>query len=157
MPISSYLRQLHDKLGGMPVLMPGVTAVILDDQRRVLLMRSRDDGRWYLPGGAMDPNEQPAQSIIREVHEETGLHVEPQRIIGVYSEPATRYPNGDVVLYVTITFACGVRAGTLHLNDGEATELRHFSADELPELPSSHRMAIEHAMREEKTADFVRA
>ena len=55
---------------------------------RVLLQRRDDNGRWGLPGGSVEPGESVRTAVIREVHEETGLDVEPLRLIGVYSDPA---------------------------------------------------------------------
>ena len=62
----------------------------------------------------MDPDEQPADAAVREAFEETGLLVEPTRIIGVYAGPlfCLTYPNGDVVSYVGISFAARVVGGS---------------------------------------------
>jgi 8-oxo-dGTP pyrophosphatase MutT (NUDIX family) len=65
------------------VIRPGVAAVIFDEGR-VLLQRRDDTGRWGLPGGGVEPGESVRQALIREVREETGLEVEPLRLIGVY-------------------------------------------------------------------------
>ena len=68
---------------------PGVAAVIFTNDR-VLLQRRDDTGHWGLPGGAVEPGESVRQALIREVREETGLEVEPLRLIGVYSDtPST--------------------------------------------------------------------
>src|SRR5688500_17081347 len=132
MPVSDYIQKLREKIGHDPVLIPGVTAVVFDAGGGVLLQRSRDDNRWYLPGGAMEPGEQPADAIMREVLEETALQVEPERIVGVYAEEPVRYPNGDVVLYVSITFACRVVAGEARVADDESTEVAFFFVDGMP-------------------------
>ena len=81
--------------------------MVRDDDGRLLLVRNRDDGLWQTVGGGMDPSEQPADAAVREAFEETGLLVEPTRVIGVYGGPefCLTYPNGDVVSYVGIAFA----------------------------------------------------
>lgn len=138
------------------MLLPAVTAVIMDAEARVLLMQSSDDHKWYLPGGATDPGEQPADAVVREVLEETGLNVEPTRLIGVYAEGQTRYGNGDVVWYVSTVFACKIIGGTLGVNDDEAIDVRFFPTDALPEVPLAHRQRIEHSMNRIEHAQFLR-
>ena len=51
----------------------------MNERGDVLLHQSADDGNWYLIGGGMDPGEQPADAVVREVLEETGLEVIPER------------------------------------------------------------------------------
>jgi 8-oxo-dGTP diphosphatase len=50
------------------------SAVVLDDEDRVLLVHHNKVGLWLYPGGHIDPNEDPAQAAVREVVEETGIH-----------------------------------------------------------------------------------
>jgi 8-oxo-dGTP diphosphatase len=49
------------------------SAVVLDDEGRVLLVHHNKIGLWLYPGGHVDPNEDPAQAAVREVAEETGI------------------------------------------------------------------------------------
>lgn len=114
---------------------PGVAAVIFEDGR-VLLQRRDDSGRWGLPGGAVDPGESVRVAIIREVREETGLEVEPVRLIGVYSDPVHHqvmtYPDGNVIHYVSTVFECRVRGGALACGD-ESLALDWFDPEALPD------------------------
>lgn len=50
------------------------SAVVLDDEDRVLLVHHNKIGLWLYPGGHVDPNETPAEAAVREVAEETGVH-----------------------------------------------------------------------------------
>jgi 8-oxo-dGTP pyrophosphatase MutT (NUDIX family) len=156
MPISEFLRQIRLKIGHDPLLLPAVTAVVLDGAGLVLLMQSKDNGTWYLPGGATDPGEQPADAIVREVREETGLIVEPTRILGVYADEPARYANGDVCYYVSTIFACDARGGTLGINDDEATDVRYFPVTELPAIYPAHRHRIAYALTGLERAEFFR-
>ncbi|MCP2327325.1 ADP-ribose pyrophosphatase YjhB (NUDIX family) [Hamadaea flava] len=61
-----------------------VTGVVVDDQDRVLVIQRRDNGRWELPGGVLELDESIPDGMKREVLEETGVHVEPVRLTGVY-------------------------------------------------------------------------
>jgi 8-oxo-dGTP pyrophosphatase MutT (NUDIX family) len=148
MPISPYLAQLRELIGPRLVLMPGVTAIIRDDQGRVLLQQRRDDGRWGLPGGQMEPGEAPAQALVREVWEETGLVVRPGRVLGVFGGNEgfrVTYRNGDRVEYVITTFECRVVGGTLGPRDDESLQLRWFAPAETQGLvaPEVHRLAAQ--------------
>ncbi len=116
------------------VVRPGVAAVIFE-AGRVLLQRRDDTGRWGLPGGGVEPGESVRQAVVREVREETGLDVEPLRLIGVYSDPAHHqimtYPDGNVIHYVSVVFECAVRGGILTCNE-ESLELGWFDPAALP-------------------------
>lgn len=155
MGISSYIKQLRTKIGNDLLLLPSVGAIIFNDRGEVLLQRSSDDGKWYTVGGAIDPHEQPADAVVREVEEETGLIVKPVRIISVETSPAFSYPNGHQVQYVGTTFLCEVVGGKLQVNDDESLELRYFPKDQLPELRPDQRRRIEYALLNQPQAFFV--
>ena len=136
MPISPYLKQLRAHIGHDMVLMPSVAALVRNDAGHVLFQRRADDGLWSLPSGSIDPDETPAQAVIREVREETGLIVEPTRVAAVLGGPAYKihYPNTDVVEYTVIVFECRTLGGELGGLDGESLELRYCSASDRPLL-----------------------
>ncbi len=101
----------------------------------VLLQRRDDNGKWGLPGGGVEPGESVRVAVIREVREETGLDVEPLRLIGVYSDPVNHqvitYPDGNVIHYVSAVFECTIRGGALACGV-ESLELGFFPPDALP-------------------------
>jgi len=61
-----------------------VAAVVTDDQDRVLVVQRRDNGKWEIPGGILELAESIHDGVRREVEEETGVLIEPQRLTGVY-------------------------------------------------------------------------
>lgn len=69
----------------------GAAAAIFDEDGRILLVR-HSYGRlnWELPGGVAESGESPERTALREVAEETGLTVVPERVTGIYSEPGHR-------------------------------------------------------------------
>src|SRR5439155_13009015 len=79
-------------------LLPGASAVVVDEQGRILLQRRRDNSRWALPGGVMEIGEGIGRTAAREVEEETGIEVEPDHVVGVYSDPGHvfAYDDGEV-------------------------------------------------------------
>ena len=141
MAISDYLKQLRARIGTALVLMPSVTAIVRDPAGRVLLQRRSDDGRWDLPGGTIDPGEAPARALVREVWEETGLLVRPERLVGVFGGRdgfRSTYPNGDQVEFTDVRFECRIVGGRLEPRDDESLALRFFAPDEIPALPLSY-------------------
>jgi 8-oxo-dGTP pyrophosphatase MutT (NUDIX family) len=146
MPISPYVKNLRAIVGHRPLLLPGVTAVVFDDAGRVLLGERADNGQWALIAGVMDPGEQPAETIVREVYEETAVHVVPERITSVLTQPTTIYPNGDRCDYVDITFRCRAIGGEARVNDDESLAVGWFALDDLPPITELVRHRIECAL-----------
>lgn len=98
----------------------GCSAIVLDGERRKILLHKRtDNGLWSIPGGALDPGESVTESCVREVREETGLEVEVVRLVGVYSDPHRLlvYPDGNRFHLVSIAFEARVLVGTLTTNE----------------------------------------
>ena len=137
---------------------PGVAAVISNGEDRILLQRRSDNGLWGLPGGSVEIGESVRDAIVREVREETGLSVEVVRLIGVYSDPRiqiVRYPDGNVVHYISTLFACRILAGDLQTGD-ETLDLRFFDPADLPDdLVPMHRVRIQDALANSPAA-FIR-
>lgn len=61
-----------------------VAAVITDERDRVLVIQRRDNGKWEIPGGILELDESIHDGLRREVEEETGVLIEPERLTGAY-------------------------------------------------------------------------
>ncbi len=146
MPISPYLHSLREVVGHRLLLLPGVTAVVFDDAGRLLLGQRADNGSWALIAGTMDPGEQPAETVVREVYEETAVHVVPERITSVLTQPPNTYPNGDRTEFVDITFRCRAIGGEARVNDDESLAVGWFALDDLPPLSDLIRHRIDCAL-----------
>ena len=135
MGMSAYLKSLREACGSRLLVLPSVTGIVFDHDNRILLVHQRDVGVWSTPGGAVEPNENPSNAVVREVWEETGLLTEPTRILGVFGGPECMitYPNGDQATYVTTVFECEVRAGTLRHASDETIAARFVGKADLPE------------------------
>jgi len=135
MPISPYLRDLRALVGHRRLLVPSVAGIIRDGDR-VLLVQDRESGKWSTPGGSIEMDETPVQSVVREVLEETGLHVVPERLLAVYGGPdfVVRYPNGDETQYVSAMFECRVESGELRPDGDETRSLQFLTLDEAQRL-----------------------
>ena len=134
-------------------LVVGSSAVVVDDENRILLQRRSDSGNWALPGGVMDIGETFAQSAIREVKEETGFDVRIDRIIGIYSDPAHvfAYSDGEVRQEFSICLACTIVGGSLTVSR-ESTDVRFVPLAEVPDLimhPSIRKRIDDYLAEEE--------
>lgn len=146
MPISAYLKTLREKIGRDLVALTAVSISVFDDKGRLLLGKDAETEFWTLPGGGIDPNEQPADAAVRECYEETGLLVKLDGLIGVFGGPEflIHYPNGDVAYYTTIAFRGSAVAGSCYPVDGELSALKYFSETECQDVtmsPSSRVIA----------------
>lgn len=104
----------------------GVFASIVDIHGRMLCVKQNTGSRkWTLPGGRMETGESPIEALVREVHEETGYHVEIGDLIGVYSMPA----KDNVVL----SFVAHIVGRSPWRPTGEIAEIGFFGRDELPQ------------------------
>jgi ADP-ribose pyrophosphatase YjhB (NUDIX family) len=117
-------------------LVPAASAIVTDNEGRILLIRRSDNDLWSIPGGAMEVGESISQTAIREVREETGLEVEPLYVVGIYSNPrhVVEYSDGEVRQQFSICFACKVVGGEIRTSS-ESTEVRFFTQGEMNELP----------------------
>jgi 8-oxo-dGTP pyrophosphatase MutT (NUDIX family) len=125
-----------DRIGHTARLKIGSSAIILDETRsKILLTRRTDNGRWCLPGGAMDAGESLEECCVREVWEETGLTVRVVRLLGVYSTPhrITYYADGNRWQMVTANFLAEIISGTPGVSD-ETTAIGFFSQAAMAEL-----------------------
>jgi ADP-ribose pyrophosphatase YjhB (NUDIX family) len=61
-----------------------VAAAVINHDGRILVIRRRDHGTWQPPGGILEPGETIHAGLRREVHEETGVSIQPERLTGVY-------------------------------------------------------------------------
>jgi ADP-ribose pyrophosphatase YjhB (NUDIX family) len=146
MPNSSYVRGLREHVGHRSLLLPAVTAVVFDGDGRLLLGERADDGRWGLITGVIEPGEQPAETIVREVHDQTAVHVVPERITSVFTQPPAVHPNGDACEYVDITFRCRAVGGEARANGDESLAVGWFTLDDLPPIGELVRKRVEWAL-----------
>jgi 8-oxo-dGTP pyrophosphatase MutT (NUDIX family) len=121
-------------VGHSLLLLPSTSVLPRDDAGRLLLVRLIDTGHWATIGGAIEPDESPSESAIREAREEAGVSVELGAILGVLGGPDYRvtYPNGDRSAYVVTVFDATVIDGTPRPDEDETSDVGWFRPDELP-------------------------
>lgn len=124
-----------------------VTVFLLDEQRRVLLIRRTDNDLWALPGGAQDFGEYVAETAVRETKEETGIDVEVTGLVGIYTNPnhVVAYSDGEARQQFSICFRARYVGGNPTTSD-ESSEVAWVPHTEVARLDihPSMRLRIEH-------------
>lgn len=102
---------------------------VIIDGKRILLAHWNEHGRsgWTLPGGGIDPGEDPAAAAVREIREETGFDAEIDGILGVDSFviPADRRLSADAegpLHAIRIVYRAHVTGGTLTYEENGSTD-----------------------------------
>ena len=133
--MSDYITWLRSRIGHRKTLIAYATALIRDDAGRVLFQRRRDFAWWGLPGGVLEIGESFVECAKREAREETGYHIEPTRLVGLYCAPEfdVRYPNGDEVQQFTVALECHIVGGQSRPDGTETTANRFFTPDAWPD------------------------
>lgn len=128
-------------------VVPSVVAVVQDDEGRILLVHKVDNDLWALPGGGHDPGEFIADTVVREVKEETGYDVEVTGIVGTYTNPhhVMSYDDGEVRQQFSIAFSARLLGGSA-CTSSETKEVEWVRPEATTELPMhpSMRMRLQH-------------
>ena len=119
---------------GDPPVVPCVGGLVYDDAGRLLLVRRANEpgrGRWSVPGGRVEPGEDDAAALVRELREETGLHVAPGALVG-------RVRRGR---FAIADYRATVVGGTLRAGD-DALDARFVDRAEFLALPLVDGLAV---------------
>lgn len=132
-------------------IVPAVSAIVTDDENRILMILRTDNGYWSIPGGGLKPGETPRQATAREVKEETGIDCQVTGIVGIYSNPnhVAAYDDGEVRQEFSICFTTQMLGGTLATSD-ESAEVRFISPGDIENynIHSSILLRIRHYLEE---------
>ena len=144
------LEPLRAKLFVQPSPFAVGDGAVIDEKGRILLIRRADNALWAMPGGALEVGETPAQGVVREVLEETGVTCEPVALVGVYDSRFCGTPS-FYQLY-QFSFLCrpsqNIEVVSSPSHAHETKEKNWFAEHELPnDLDPSHATRISEAFR----------
>lgn len=109
----------------------GVGVLVVEEGKVLLVRRTMkpERGKWSIPAGFLDRDEDPERVAVREAREETGLHVEIEELVGVYYNPPS--PEGGASVF--ILYRARLLGGELKAGD-DADAAGFFSPDDLPDI-----------------------
>lgn len=116
---------------GYPTSKVDTRAAIFKDNK-ILLVKEISDGKWTLPGGWLDVNKSIKENIVKEVFEEAGLNVKPEKLIGVHDRNKHNLPPfayGICKVFISCSIIDGEFAPNIEISD-----CSYFPIDGLPEL-----------------------
>ena len=115
----------------------GANAIITWDDK-ILLERRRDCDIWGLPGGGVKKHETELQAMTREIYEELGLRIPPEKFerLAVYGEPGriAAFRDGSVWRMVIVVFGLMLDVEPKMKISSESKQLRFFTREELKDI-----------------------
>ncbi|MFC5268556.1 NUDIX domain-containing protein [Kribbella qitaiheensis] len=157
MATPEFILELREKVGHDLLWLTGLTGVILNKHDEILLVRRVDNGRWSLIGGILEPGEQPAVGLLREIQEETAVEAAIDRLVSIESLPPASYPNGDQVQFLDLCFRCRPLRGEPRVNDDESLDVRWWPLSDMPDLTDRERESIANALSPDPLPIYVRS
>ena len=129
---------LDERINHIPFIQTGAAIIIRNEKGQILLQERTDRDKWGLPGGCQDLGEDLRVTAVREAYEETGIKLEPDKIILIDTlsgeSRKNSYPNGDIVYNNTSLYLADVSLNDVSKlkGDSETKRLRFFNTDEVP-------------------------
>ena len=158
MPIPDFVVDLRRLVGHRELWLPGVTAVVrrgAPGSEEILLVQRADNHAWTPVTGILEPREEPAVGAVREVLEETGVTARADRLAATSVHGPIRHANGDLAIYLDLTFACTWLAGEAHVADDESIDVAWVHREALPTMSPDMAERIDAALSDEQCARFA--
>ncbi len=127
--VEEWMGQIGDGVPGYATPKVAVGAAVTNERGELLLIQRADSGIWLYPTGWCDIGYSAPEVVVKEVEEETGLLVEPVRLIGVLD--GLRLGTSRIPLY-SLLFFCRYISGELNPHPLECADAGWFTRDALP-------------------------
>jgi 8-oxo-dGTP pyrophosphatase MutT (NUDIX family) len=158
--VPSRIDHLDDPDAPTPTtIVPAVNVIATNDEGRLLLIRRTDNGRYALPGGAMDLGESIVEAAVRETREETGIEVEVTGLVGIYTSPRhlIEYTsNGEVRQEFAVVFTARPVGGS-PATSSESSDVVWTAPQDLRRLDihPTQRQRIEHFLDDGRREPYL--
>ena len=130
---------------------PASACVILNEKNEVVIIKRKFEpgiGKWALPSGYIEINQDPEDCAVDEMKEETGLIGEIEESLGYYPDFSPIYEK-----VISFGFLMRIKGGKLQAGD-DAAEARYVAFDDLPDIAfTSHRYFLEKVKERLSTKD----
>jgi ADP-ribose pyrophosphatase YjhB (NUDIX family) len=127
--VAEWMKEVGSGIPGYATPKVAVGAAVANDEGELLLIQRADSGVWLYPTGWCDVGYSAPEVVVKEVLEETGIEVEPVRLIGVLD--GMRLGASRVPLY-SLLFFCRATGGSMNIHPLECTDAGWFTRDNLP-------------------------
>ena len=127
--VEEWLAHVGRGVAGYVTPKVAIGAVVGNEAGEILLVQRSDSGMWLYPTGWADVGYSPAEVAVKEVLEETGMLVEPVRLIAVLD--GLRLGFTTIPLY-SLVFHCRLVGGELRAHPLECRAVGWFGEDGLP-------------------------
>ena len=133
------IEDLFEQQTGYATPKVDVRGAVFRDGRILLVREVQDQGRWTLPGGWADVNEAPAESVVKEIREESGFLTVARKLAAVWDR--SRHPHTPPMPFhiYKLFFICDIVGGAAETSL-ETSEVGFFAEDEIPELSRSRTL-----------------
>ena len=117
-----------------------VVGAIIEKDEKVLLVKeagTMDKGKWNQPAGWIEVGQSPAEAVVKEVKEETGLDFDPTGLIGIYSTAyvyKAPFRHGQIPHPIKFIFRGRVIGGELIESNDEIAETNWFAVQEIMKM-----------------------
>ena len=122
----------------------GVQGALFDETGRLLLEKRKDDGLWGMPAGWVETGETPADALVREFREETGMEVETVALIGLYTRLPGEYAQPHTSIHPV--YLCRYVSGTLRVSH-ESLAMEYHDPATIVHWHKDHGLQAEDAVR----------
>jgi ADP-ribose pyrophosphatase YjhB (NUDIX family) len=127
---AAWVASVGEGVAGYVTPKVAVGAIVGNDRGELLLIQRGDSGVWLYPTGWADVGYSAAEVVVKEVAEETGIEVEPVRLVAVFD--GLRLGASGLPFY-SLVFLCRAVGGALSPHPLEARDVGWFAEDALPE------------------------
>ncbi len=127
---AGWLDSVGEGVAGYITPKVAVGAIVGNDRNELLLIQRGDSGVWLYPTGWADVGYSAAEVVVKEVAEETGIEVEPLRMVALLDGlqmGARAHP------FYVLVFHCRAIGGELRRHPLETRAVGWFAEDALPE------------------------